>query len=160
MSDKVNARLYTPPPVKINEVKYLRQRLGYKQELALVNLGFKAIGAVAEDVDDLDEISDEEFLFLLGGLVGREDLQNELLALLKSTLQDFPFSIEEMKDPDIFPLGSITAILTSLTEDKDVEAFFANVRKLWKIRAKLQGRRSRKKSTSSKKGTAGRTNKS
>jgi len=158
MSDKVNARLYTPPPVKINGVKYVRQRLGYKQELALVNLAFKAIGAAAEDVDDLEKVSDEEFLFLLGGLVGREDLQNELLVLLKSTLQDFPFSIEEMKNPDIFPLGSVTAILTSLTEDKDVEAFFVNVRKLWKLRVKLRGRRSPKKSTSSKKGTAGKTN--
>lgn len=160
MSDKVNARLYTPPPVEINEVKYQRQRLGYKQELALANLGFKAIGAATEDVDDLDKISDEEFLFLLGGLIEREDLQNELLALLKSTLQDFPFSIKEMKDPDIFPLGSVTAILTSLIEDKDVEAFFGSVRKLLKLRKKLRGQRSPKKSTSSKKGTAGRTSKS
>jgi len=144
MSEKTDAMLYKPKPVEINGVKYKRRRLGFEDGIRLVNLGFAAIGPMADAVD-LDKLAGSEAIMLLGQCLESEDTKRSVLEFMKDVLVDFPLTTDEMLDPDKFPLGSETAILVSLMEDKDVAAFFDSVRKLWKLRAKLKGTKKPKK---------------
>ena len=70
-------------------------------------------------------------------------------------------SKEEIRDPNIFPLGSELQVAEALCDHEDVVAFFDRAKKLSKhpgLKAMME--RLRKPSTESKKGTAGRTKKS
>lgn len=153
---KVNALTYTPPPVEINGTKYSRRRLGIMDELKLVELIFNA--GVRLDIDP-NRIKDLSIGEIGGHLYSLMNIAlDEVLGFLRGILVDFPLSVEEMKDPDKFPLGSLEAIIESIVADKDVEAFFARIRSLLSLKdnfAKITP--SRNKSSPSKKKRGGPT---
>lgn len=159
MSDKVNALTYRPPPAVMRIGTFERRRLGIMDEVALAELLFDALGSMDVDPEKLEDLSIGEAVGLLVVLFRKEDVIDKLLDFLRSVLVDFPLSVKEMKDPDKFPIGSAEAIIESIANDKDVEAFFGSVQRLYKLKGKLKGIRSPRKSTSSKRGTAGRTQK-
>jgi len=159
MSNKVNALTYRPPPAVMRIGTFERRRLGIMDEVALAELLFDSLGSMDFDPEKIEDLSVGEAIGLLVVLFRKEEVIDKLLGFLRSVLVDFPLSVEEMKDPEKFPIGSTEAIIESLANDKDVEAFFGSVQRLWKLKGKLKGTRSPKKSTSSKKGTAGQTKK-
>jgi len=153
---KVNAMTYSPPPVVINGVKYRRQRLGVRDELRLVELLLNAGVKLGIAPDGLDNISAGEMAGHLFSLLSVA--LDDVLDFLRGTLIDFPLTVEEMKDPDKFPLGSMEAIIESIAQDKDVEAFFGHIRNLLNLRTKMKAR-SPGKSSSSKAKRGGQTKK-
>ena len=156
---KVNALTYTPPAVEINNVKYARRRLGIMDELALVDLIFKSGAKLNIDKAGLANMEASEIAGHLFSLL--TVALDDLLSFLGSVLVDFPLSVDDMKDPDQFPLGSLEAIVESIAEDEDVLAFFTHVKKLLKLKEKFTSpSASRNKSTSSKKKQGGQTKKS
>ena len=146
MSDTPNAMLYKPKPVEINGVKYKRRRLGFPDEMKLVNMGFAALGPLAEGAD-VESLPASEAFGLFGAVLQDPETQLELLEFLGNALIDFPLTPEEMLDGEKFPMGSSMKILTSVMEDADFEDFIAAVKKLWKLRTKLGGKKKAKKNT-------------
>ena len=159
MGDKVNAFIYKPSAVEINGVKYQRRRMGIDLEVRLAELLFNALGGLNVDVEKIDSLSIGEMGGLLILLLRKKEFINDLLSFLRDLLIDFPLSVEEMHDSDKFPMGSELRIVESVVNDEDAKDFFAIMQRLLKLRGRLKGTRSRRKSTSSKKGTAGRTKK-
>ena len=159
MSDKVNALTYKPPAVEINGVKYQRRRMGIDLEVRLAELLFNAFGSLDIDIEKVDSLSIGEIGGLLILLLRRKEFVDGVLGFLGDLLIDFPLSVKEMHDSDKFPMGSELRIVESVINDEDAKDFFAIVQRLLKLRSRLKGTRtrSRNKSTSSKKGTAGRT---
>lgn len=166
MNDKINALTYTPPTVEINGVKYQRRRMGIDLEVRLAELLFNALGSMDIDIEKIDDLSVGEMGGLLILLLQRKEFVDDLLGFLRDLLVDFPLSVEEMHDSAKFPMGSELRIIESVVNDKDAKDFFAIMQRLLKLRSRLKGTRkkgkrtrSRSKSTSFKKGTAGRTQK-
>lgn len=160
MTDKqTNALTYQPNPVEINGVKYKRRRLGILDEMALVDLVFKSGAKLNVDKEALENLGAAEMAGHLFSLL--TIALDDVLDFLRGTLVDFPLDIEEMKNPDLFPLGSLEAIVESIAEDEDVASFFGHVRRLIKLKDKIMGTSpSRSKSGQSKKRRAGATKKS
>lgn len=160
MADKkVNAMLYTPPPVEITGYKPIaRRRLGIEFELKLVELVLNAGVKLGIDPNQINEMTVGEIAGHLYSLMAVA--LDDVLAFLHGLLIDPPFTVDEMKDPDKFPLGSLEAIIESIVADKDVEAFFGRIRRLIALAAKLRKKTpSPNKSLPSKKRRGGQTKK-
>ena len=161
---EVNALTYKPSAVEINGVKYQRRRMGIDLEVRLAELLFDAFGSLDIDIEKVDNLSVGEIGGLLILLLRRKEFVDGVLGFLRELLVDFPLSVQEMHDPDKFPMGSELRIVESVIDDEDAKDFFAIVQRLLKLRGRLKGTRkkgtrtrSRKRSMSSKPGTAGRT---
>lgn len=160
MTDKkVNALTYQPAPVVINEIKYKRRRLGIMDEMRIVELIFKSGAKLNVDQGQLENLGGAEIAGHLFSLLSIA--LDDVLSFLGSVLIDFPLDTESMKDPDLFPLGSLEAIIESIAEDEDCLSFFGHVRRLIKLKDKLMGTSpSRSRSIASKKKRGGATKKS
>lgn len=144
MSETPNAMLYKPKPVEINGVKYKRRRLGFPDEMKLVNMGFAALGPLAEGAD-VENMSASDAFGLFGAVLQDEDTQLDLLEFLGNALIDFPLTPQDMLDGEKFPMGSSMKILTSVLEDADFEDFIDAIKRLWKLRTRLGGKKKAKK---------------
>jgi len=151
---EVNALTYLPPAVEINGVKYQRRRLGIMDEVKLAELFFKAFGEL--DLGKIEDLSMGEAGGMLIVLLQKKEVVDDLLGFLRSVLVDFPLSVDDMRDPNKFPMGSELRIVESIIADKDVQAFFASVQGLFKLRGKVK-KRLPSKLTSSKADMAGQT---
>ena len=161
---EVNALTYKPSAVEINGVKYQRRRMGIDLEVRLAELLFDAFGSLDIDIEKVDNLSVGEIGGLLILLLRRKEFVDGVLGFLRELLVDFPLSVKEMHDSDKFPMGAELRIVESVINDEDAKDFFAIVQRLLKLRSRLKGTRkkgkhtrSRKRSMSSKPGTAGRT---
>lgn len=103
-------------------------------ELKLVELIFNAGIKLGIDPNQLETMTVGELAGHLFSLLSV--CLDDVLEFMRGTLADFPLSVEEMKDPEKFPLGSLEAIIESIVADKDVEAFFAHIRNLLKLKEK------------------------
>jgi len=143
MSETPNAMLYQPKPVEINGTKYKRRRLGFPDEMKLVNMGIAALGPLAEGAD-VENMTASDAFGLFGAVLQDADTQLDLMEFLGSALQDFPLTPEEMLDGEKFPMGSAMKIVASVLEDADFEDFIDAVKRLWKLRTKLGGKKKAK----------------
>jgi len=161
MGDKVNAYLYKPSSVTINGTKYERQRMGIDLEVRLADLLFDAFTGLDVDIESVDSLSVGDMAGLLILLLRKKQFVDRVLGFLRDLLVGFPLSVQEMHDANKFPMGSEVRIIESVVTDEDAKDFFVTMRRLLKLKSRLKGtrKRSQKKSTSSKKGTAGRTKK-
>jgi len=149
MSDTPNAMLYKPKPIEINGVKYKRRRLGFPDEMKLVNMGFAALGPLAEGAD-VESMTASDAFGLFGAVLQDPETQLDLMEFLGNALEDFPLTPEEMLDGSKFPMGSAMKIVASVLEDADFEDFIDAVKRLWKLRTKLGGKKKAKKRSSKK----------
>lgn len=139
------------PVVTINGKKYKMRRLGMEDTFRLAKI--LAIGAagVGKEISSL-EMTAESAIGLL--IVGFPYADDRIFELFSSILG---ITMEEIKNPDLFPMGSEIDIIKALVEHIDVKAFFIRLTVL--LEAPMFKEFLNKISTSSKKDTVGRTTK-
>lgn len=168
MDEKVNALLYEPPSVTVRQVidgKYVdktfrRKRLGIQEEVKLAEL-FVSMGV------DLTQFVDEKKMKDPNELIGTviavlpyaidSVLEFFRTILLTADGEPFPLTVEQMKDPYLWPLGATEDVLKTLVEDEEVRAFFVD--KLPSLVKAVSGSRSPNKSSLLKRVTDGLTKK-
>ena len=149
--DEVDPLIGDTPVVKIKGKEYKMRRLGIADTFKLARIiGIGAAG-IGREISNLD-MTPEAAIGLL--IVGFPFASNEILNLFASLLEVKP---EEIRNPDLFPMGSEVDIIKALVEHIDVKAFFTKLVELTEMSASKVFLK--KISTLSKKDTGGETKK-
>jgi len=139
------------PVVTIGGKEYKMRRLGMADTFKFAQIiGIGAAG-IGKELVTLD-LTPEAVIGLL--IVGFPYASDRILDLFAGLLGVKP---EEIRDPNIFPIGSEVTIIKALVTHVDAKAFFIKLTELVEIPAVKEFLK--KISTSSKKDTAGRTKK-
>lgn len=154
MTDK--ALTWQGPKLEIAGREYHVRRLGlldikWLAELIAGGTGF--IEKTLSRVPDLSGLSPEAIGSLILGYLPEafDEVADWMAGMIGISTQD-------IRDPELFPLGSEIRVIKKLVEHEDVVGFFDEAQTLSKhpgLKAMME--RLRKPSTSSKKGTAGKT---
>ena len=145
--DEVDPLIGDTPVVTIKGKEYKMRRLGIADTFRLARIiGIGAAG-IGKEIADLD-MSPEAAIGLL--IVGFPFASEEILNLFASLLG---VKLEEIRNPDLFPMGSEVDIIKALVEHIDVKAFFTKLVELTEMSASKVFLK--KISTLSKKDTAG-----
>lgn len=135
------------PIVKIKGKEYKMRRLGIADTFKLARIiGIGAAG-IGKEIVNLD-MTPETAIGLL--IVGFPFAAEQILDLFADLLG---VTKEEIRNPDLFPMGSEVTIIKALAEHLDAKAFFIKLAELMEVPA-LKGFL-KKTSTLSKKGTSG-----
>ena len=135
------------PIVTIKGKEYKMRRLGIADTFKLARIiGIGAAG-IGKELATLD-MDAETAIGLL--IVGFPYASNQILELFASLLG---VKDEEIKNPNMFPMGSEVTIIKALAEHVDAKAFFIKLTELAEMPVAKDFLK--KMSTSSKKGTSG-----
>ena len=151
ISKEVEPLIGETPIIKIAGKEYKMRRLGMADTFKLARV--IAMGAAGLGTEISKVIMDAESVIglLVIGFPYASDLVMELFANVLGV------KIEDVKNPDLFPMGSEIEIIQALVGHIDVKAFFTKLGGLMETPAWKEF--SRKISTSSKKDTGGQTKK-
>ncbi len=119
------------PTVEIEGRKYTIRRLGIKDTFTIARIlgvGVKQLGAIG--VTALDAQS--AVLAMLAAIPYAEEQILDLLADLIGVSGD------DIRNPELFPLGSEIAIIEALAQHQDLRAFFTRLQGLMKANPALQ----------------------
>jgi hypothetical protein len=147
--DDVEAMIGEGPVVEIEGTTYRMRRLGIADTFKLARIIAIGAAGIGKEIGN-QEMSPELFGTLF--LCGFPYAERQVFEFLSSIIG---VEENELKDPVKFPMGSEVIIVNALAEHIDVKSFFNSVKSLLKTRS-FQGLL-KKTSTSSKKGTAGKT---
>lgn len=135
------------PVVVINNKEYRMRRLGMADTFKMARIIAMGAAGIGKELVTLD-LTPETAIGLL--IVGFPYASDQILELFASLLG---VNDEEIRNPNIFPMGSEVTIVKALVGHIDAKAFFIKLTELGKVPA-LKGFLN-KISTSSKKGTSG-----
>lgn len=139
------------PKVTIKGKEYKMRRMGMVDTFKLARIiGIGAAG-IGKEITSL-EMTAESAIGLL--IIGFPFAEGKILDLFASLLG---VSEEEIRNPDIFPIGSEIEIIKALVEHIDVKAFFTKLTGL--LEMPILKEFLKKTSTSSRSGIAGLTKK-
>lgn len=139
------------PRITIKGKEYKMRRLGMVDTFKLARIMGIGAAGIGKEITSL-EITAESAIGLL--IVGFPYAEDKILDLFSSLLG---VSEEEIRDPDIFPIGSEIEIIKALTGHIDVKAFFTKLTGLLEMPTLKEFLK--KTSTSSRKDIAGLTKK-
>lgn len=139
------------PRVTIKGKEYRMRRLGMVDTFKLARIMGIGAAGIGKEISSL-EMTAESAIGLL--IVGFPYAEEKILDLFASLLG---VSEEEIRNPDVFPIGSEIEIIKALTGHIDVKAFFTKLTGLLETPALKEFLK--KTSTSSRSGTAGQTKK-
>ena len=120
------------PTVEIEGKTYTIRRLGIADTFAIVRIigiGIKQLGQIG-GLKSLDQQS--MVLALVGAIPYAEDEILDLLADLVGV------DGADIRNPELFPLGSELAIIEALSKHQDLQAFFTRLQGLMKANPALQ----------------------
>jgi len=135
------------PTVTIKGKEYKMRRLGMADTFKLARIIAIGAGGIGKEINSLD-ITAETAIGLL--IVGFPYADQQILNLFADVLG---VKNEEIRNPDIFPMGSEIDLIKALVEHIDVKAFFLKLTELLKM--PILKEFLKKTSTSSKNGMAG-----
>ena len=151
IENEIDPLIGDTPIVTIKDKEYKMRRLGIADTFKLARIiGIGAAG-IGKEIVALD-MTPETAIGLL--IVGFPFAADQILELFASLLG---VTSEEIRDPNVFPMGSEVTIIKALVEHIDARAFFTKLGELMEIPA-LKGFL-KKTSTLSKKDMAGQTKK-
>ncbi len=139
------------PTIVINDKEYKMRRLGIVDTFALARIIGVGAAGIGKELVDLEMTPDVAIGLLI---VGFPYASKEILDLFASLLGVKP---EEIRNPNLFPMGSEIEIIKALADHIDVKAFFTKSAELMKMPTSKEFLK--RISTSSKKDTIGRTKK-
>ena len=142
------ALLWVPPVLEIGEKKYPLRRLGLMDIERLSQIVVKASKFVDRKVmGNIDSFTAaqagsflvdylphafDEILAFLGTVIGLDPgVPEEVVAEKRKKSKEFKDpNVGTMRDPNVFPLSALPALIGKLTEHQDVVAFFTESRAL------------------------------
>lgn len=134
------------PTVTIQGKEYKMRRLGIVDTFTLARIIGVGAAGIGKELTDLEMTPDVAIGLLI---VGFPYASKEILNLFASLLGVKP---EEIRDPNLFPMGSEIEIIKALADHIDVKAFFTKSVELMKMPASKEFLK--RISTSSKKDTS------
>lgn len=112
------------PVVEIEGKTYTMRRLGIQDTFKVI----KIIGVGVKEMAGLARGGDFDAKFMTIAMIAAIPYaEDEIMDLMASLIG---VKSEEIRDPDLFPLGSEVTIIEALTKHQDLKAFFTQLQRL------------------------------
>ncbi len=120
------------PTLEIEGREYSIRRLGIADTFAILKL--VSIGAAkAAELVDVGNLTGGMFVTAL--IAAIPFAENDIFKILASIIG---VTVEDLRNPDLFPMGSEVLIIEALAEHQDLKAFFTHMQRLAKSSPAVQ----------------------
>lgn len=115
---------YEPPTITVRGEEYPLQRLSVRHSLKLAKILAAGV-AVGGEIPRADNMTAERLGTMLAGTLTYAE--EAVLDLIASVLG---VTVDELTDPERFPMGTELQVIETLAEHEDLRSFFASGRSL------------------------------
>ncbi len=120
------------PSVTIEGRTYKLRRLGIQDTFRISKIVSIGLATMTKQVD-VNEMAEQSLGLAMIAAVPYAE--NEILDLLADIVG---VSREDIRNSELFPMGSELAIIEALTQHQDLLAFFTQLQRLWKVNPQIQ----------------------